>query len=300
MLQLSNGSKINTLERERNGTATIRARLILADNSVQISKMYDSYGNIVIDNNGMPKTEKVIINDDFINTLKLNYDKSTKRKFMIGKQKFPRVMVEHIDTLGGQVGQAIGKLDIVKEKINGVYTNSLVGNMLLFNEDIINDIEENGLDSKYSKVSLGIEDPTGNPTIEEYSLTSSPRIKGAMLLSENDNSNVYFSDIRDAEKINRYLQKLQAAETRLNLAEEKRNESIKRLNEIKNRKEIEQKIKKLLNTQVFLNKITRRESSLIMGKLRFNDQELELLSNIFPILPSGRMNLSTKFSSGEE
>lgn len=286
MLTLSDKSKLITFKKRDDDTAIVKARLVYADNSKQI----------------LTSGKSVYLDDGLMEKIVSNYNSGRKRKFFIGKSTYPRVIVEHIDIVGNQVGRLNGALELKDEKIEGKNVKSIHGEVLLIEPYIVNDIEEKGLQSEYVKLSVGVNfNDELNPKLEELSLTNSPVKKSAMLLSESGNK-IYYENQDDAENVKKYMLKLNEINNNLLNAKKQKEEALLRLSDINQRKikkEIEYKIERLLINQVFLNKITRSDKILLMSKLNFTEGELETIKKVFSIIKSDKMNLSQKFKRSE-
>jgi hypothetical protein len=282
---------IPTLKVADNGTATVQTRLIYSSGAIGITKD--------VSDNEVKKDPIVFTFDEkLINNIHHYYEKDIKKRRIslstlpFGERVYPPVFLIHEENAYKVVGRMEGSLKKVREEIEGKNVLSLYATMLIHDTSIINDLVENGRNSPFSSSSVGISfigDGTDIPFIRENSITPKPKMKHSVFLSE---------DIEVMSDDEEYLSKAQSIKDYM-IKMSERNKILQNIEDIgKKKKILENKIlmSRLLNEQIFKNKITRADKIAMMSEMEYMDDEIKIVEKVFKHITPSRINIGRSFT----
>jgi hypothetical protein len=242
-------TKVTSLKRFENGTATAKAMLIYSQDTP------------VVDTNHT----RVLLNDSFIRDLGVRFNRDHKGLLGFGK-RYPKMVMEHQYKASEVVGRIDSPIDIREVNIDGQPRTALFCDVLLTEPEIIDRISNEEL----SGLSAGIYwDSQGTPYLKELTLTSNPALKKAVLLS-NHGETIQYSTSTLVTKIMKLEDQIEELGKMHRSYENKLNEKILLSAEIQHTKLQEtlkvENVRKVLLNQVFKNKLIRKDVEFLTDK----------------------------------
>lgn len=227
----------------------------------------------VKDTNG----DTVIINKKIGTEMVENYNKKRRGLFSIGKVKNAPICVEHHQQLNGVVGTLIGDLRLTEVVIDGKMVLSVVGDMMITDDFVIESLKRERRDSPFAAVSVGYNLDKKN--LVEVSLVQTPALSNALVLSGN-------SSLDDSRK-EQILKLSNLIDTMEGEVEEIKDAMF----ELKRKEKLKDRAATILMSAFSQNKINKVTMDNILDKGIEDERELVLLRSVMSELPKTNLNL---------